>query len=288
MKLIKHLLAAVLVTCAGIAAADTVEFVHYYPPGGGVDQHTIPLIKYLENSGHRVTKKFFKTCSEAVTYSVNADHIVYFVEYQDELQSGDGTCPVISLLPKKLSFVSPVTSASFYLCTAPGKAHLTIDHLRRDRSFVGTSAFDTETKQQILSFIRNTNVGVIPYSGSAGLRTALISGDLDYFYGSSVASAMMALGSKCLLSGSRVNALNLPYIGSVFPGYNTEAVNKVSVWTNRSAPNNIKQITAAFKSAEFGTFLSQQPLLTHTGLGSGRTLDQLQAEKSKMAMPLKK
>jgi len=288
MKLLKYLAAAVLVVCAGVAAADTIEFVHYYPPGGGVDQHTIPLIKHLENSGHRVTKKFFKTCSEAVTYSVTADHTVYFVEYQDELQSGEGTCPEMSSQPKKLSFVSPVTSASFYLCTAPGKAHLTLDNLRRDRSFIGTSAFDAETKRQILSFIRDTNIGIVPYTGSAGLRTALVSGDLDYFYGSSVASTMMALGSKCLLSGSRVNALNLPYIGSVFSGYNTEAVNRVSIWSNRADPDNIKQITAAFRSPEFVAFLAQQPLLTHTGLGSGQSLAQLQAEKNKTAMLLKK
>jgi hypothetical protein len=288
MKLIKHLVAAALAAAAAISSAATIEFVHYYPPGGGVDQHTSPLIKSLESSGHQVTKKFFKTCSEAVTYSVNADHTVYFVEYEDELLTGDGICPIMSSLPKKLIFVSPVTSASFYLCTAPNKAHLTLDNLRRDRSFIGTSAFNAETKRQIHSFIKNTNIGIIPYSGSAGLRTALISGDLDYFYGSSIATTMMAQGSKCLLSGNRVNALNLPYIGSVFPGYNTEAANTVSVWTNRAEPENIKQITSAFKSSEFGDLLSKQPLLTHTGLGSGRTLAQLQAEKNKMAMPLKK
>ena len=288
MKLIKHLVAAALTAVAAISSAATIEFVHYYPPGGGVDQHTTPLIKSLENSGHQVTKKFFKTCSEAVNYSVNADHTVYFVEYEDELLTGDGICPIMSSLPKKLTFVSPVTTASFYLCTAPNKAHLTLDNLRRDRSFIGTSAFNAETKKQIDLFIKNTNIGIIPYSGSAGLRTALISGDLDYFYGSSIATTMIAQGSKCLLSGSRGNALNLPYIGSVFPGYNTEAANTVSVWTNRAEPENIKQITAAFKSSEFGDLLSKQPLLTHTGLGSGRTLAQLQAEKNKMAMPLKK
>jgi hypothetical protein len=288
MKLIKHLAAAALAATVGISSAATIEFVHYYPPGGGTDQHTSPLIKHLEGAGHKVTKKFFKTCSEAVTYSVNAENTVFFTEYQNELQFGDGTCPVMSLQSKKLTFVSPVTSAAYYLCTAPGKAHLTLDHLRRDRSFIGTREFDTETKAQILSFIRNTNIGIVPYSGSAGLRTALISGDLDYFYGSSVASPMIALGSKCLLSGTRVNALNLPYIGSVFSGYTTEAVNNISVWTNRADPDNIKQITAAFKSSEFGTLLSQQPLLTHTGLGSGRTLDQLQAEKNKTATSIKK
>ena len=288
MKLIKHLVAAALTAAAAISSAATIEFVHYYPPGGGLDQHTSPLVKHLEGAGHRVTKKFFKTCSEAVNYSATAENTVFFVEFMNELQSGDGTCPAMSLQPKKLTFVSPVTYAAYYLCTAPGKAHLTLDNLRRDRSFVGTSAFDAETKKQILAFIRNTNIGVIPYSGSAGLRAALISGDLDYFYGSSVVAAMTERGSKCLLSGSRVNALNLPYIGSVFPGYNTEAANTVSVWTNRADPDNIKQITAAFKSSEFSTLLSQQPLLTHTGLGSGRTLSQLQAEKNKMAMPQKK
>jgi hypothetical protein len=287
MKLIKHLVAA-LSAAVGICSAATIEFVHYYPPGGGLDQQTIPLIKHLEKSGHQVTKKFFKTCSEAVNYSINANNTVYIVEFLNELQSGEGACQGMSSPPKKLSFVSPVTSASFYLCTAPGKAHLTVDNLRRDRSFIGTSTFDAETKRQILSFIRNTNIGIVPYPGSAGVRTALISGDLDYFYGSSNVAAMMQSGSKCLLSGSRVNALNLPYIGSVFPGYTTEAINTNALWTNRADPENIKQITAAFKSSEFAALLTQQPLLTHTGLGSGRSWSELQAEKNKTAMPLKK
>ena len=288
MKLIKHLVAAALSAAVSISSAATIEFVHYYPPGGGVDQHTTPLIKSLENSGHQVTKKFFKTCSEAVNYSVNSNNTVYFAEYEDELQTGDGICPIMSSLPKKLIFVSPVTSASFYLCTAPNKSHLTVDNLRRDRSFIGTPAYNDETKRQIHSFIKNTNIGIVPYTGSAGLRAALISGDLDYFYGSSIVTAMTAQGSKCLLSGSRVNALNLPYIGSVFTGYNSEAVNTISVWTNRADPENIKQITAAFKSPEFGELLSKQPLLTHTGLRSGRSLSELQAEKHKTAAPLKK
>jgi hypothetical protein len=288
MKLIKHLAAAVLAAALGNSSAATIEFVHYYPPGGGLDQHTSPLIKHLENSGNQVTKKFFKTCSEAVTYSVNAENIVFFAEYRDDLQSGDGTCPVVRSLPKKLTFVSPVTSAAFYLCTAPNKAHLTLDNLRRDRSFVGISTFDPETKRQIFSFIRNTNIGIVPYPGNAALRAALVSGDLDYIYAASNLTPLMQSGTKCLLSGSRVNALNLPYIGSVFPGYNSEAINQVSIWTNRADADNIKQITSAFKSSEFDALLSQQPLLTHTGLGSGRTLAQLQAEKNKTANPLKK
>jgi len=288
MKLIKYLIAAVLVAGTGVAAADTIEFVHYYPPGGGADQHTTPLIKSLENSGHRVTKKFFKTCSEAVTYSVNAENTVFFVEYQDELQSGNGTCPVMRSLPKKLSFVSPVSSAAFYLCTAPNKAHLTLDNLRRDRSFIGIAAFDPETKRQIFSFIRNTNIGIVPYAGNAALRAALISGDLDYIYAASNLTTLMQSGTKCLLSGSKFNALHLPYIGSVFPVYNSDSVNQMSIWSNRTDPDTIKQITAAFRSSEFDALLSQQPLLTHTGLGSGRTLAQLQAEKYKTATSIKK
>jgi hypothetical protein len=104
MKLIKHLVAAALAAAAAVSSAATIEFVHYYPPGGGLDQHTSPLVKHLEGAGHKVTKKFFKTCSEAVTYSANADHTVFFVEFMNELQTGDGTCPAMASQPKKLSF----------------------------------------------------------------------------------------------------------------------------------------------------------------------------------------
>ena len=71
----------------------------------------------------------------------------------------------------------------------------------------------------------------------------------------------------CLLSSTKVNSFNLPFIGTVFPKANEMPVTN-TLWGNSTITGaDILILKEALRSPEFTSWIGKQKVATHEGIG---------------------
>lgn len=269
-SLLRTLSLLVIMWSATISFATSLvyNFVYYYPPGGGQDIATSPLIKYMERNNIQVNKMFFKTCTEAIAYATTNFTPSYLVVFDDDFQNGGtGPCPNIESLPSRPKLITNLTSSTLYLCTAPNKSSLTVSDLTRGKHFIGMSSNPVRHFNELKNSISYYGLIPIPYDGTGKLKTSLAGTDLDFFYATGIVTDMIERGATCLLSSTKVNSFNLPFIGTVFPKANEMPVTN-TLWGNSAITGaDIVILKEALRSPEFTGWISKQKVATHEGIG---------------------
>ena len=259
---------------ASAVAQNSIEFVYYYPPGGGTDSYSAPLAESLSNQGFSVERTFFRTCAEAVRYvNQNPNGRVIVASSHDMHPTKAGRCP--GLDSSNLQWVSNIMEAPHYLCTVPSKPHLTLEDLFSGKEFAIGSVSSESGTLQLKAFVKynknNLNVKLIPYEGGGALRIAALSGrDIDFVLAGNDAPIFIKEGSTCLASTSKDNYFNLPHIANFLEGfeYPSFALN-LSLWSvGDLTSTETEALINAFRSEEFVGFLQTREGVVHRGIAS--------------------
>lgn len=276
MKLFLQFVLSFFVTLLPAHAA-TFNFVYYYPPGGGTEAWSAPVIQGLEQRGHQVRKEFFKSCHEALAYANRqADTTFIVTSGLDILPTTAKRCPAQQDQPD-LKFVTNISSGYFYLCTSPRKAQITLKDLTGNRQlFVGTTTNDVVMLPWQILLNHGTprpNVKLIPYYGQSELRAAGIAGtDIDLVYLASNLEAITSAGGVCIASSTQKNHLNLPWLGDLAPGKFQNAYQTFDIWSfNKINDSDVKLLREIFVSREFIEYLAARPSFIHQGIGANVT-----------------
>ena len=268
--MIFQLLFLIFAMCGAAQANEQTayNFVYYYPPGGGHDAATSPLIKYMERNHLTVNKVFFKSCVEAITYVVESKKPSYLLVFDDDLTSTVmGPCPNIQSLPRAPRLITNLTQSAMYICTSPSKSQLTLADLTQGKRFIGSPSVPSRLITDLKKSLTHPGLTMVPYSSSGKLKASLLSNDLDFFYATGIVHDRIEQGSKCLLSSTRINSLGLPFIGTVFPEFTETPVNN-TIWGNAAISNvDIARLKEAFMSPEFSTWIKSAKNVSHSGLG---------------------
>lgn len=253
---------------------DTIEFLYYFPPGGGSDRYTAPLVDSLDKQGVNVKRTFFKTCADAVRYAnQDPNGKIIVANSQDMHPVEAGRCPPQT--ESNLTWVSNIIVAPLYLCTVPNKNELTLEDLNSGERFnVGhVSAESTALLAQ--AFIKynkeDLDLRLVPYEGGGELRIAGMSGrDLDFVITGNDAPVFIKEGSTCLASTVKNNYYDLPHLGDYvenfdFPDFGLD----LSLWSTSSLNDaQFDALLAAFNSDEFTSFLNTRIGVQHQGIAS--------------------
>lgn len=280
MKKMLYALLLLFGTAIKPVAADNFQFVYYYPPGGGTETWSNPLIQELERRGHTVSKDFFKSCHEALTYAKKQTNVTFVVAGgMDLLPTTSKRCPSLNELPD-LRYISNIASGSFFVCTVPSHNNLTIKDFNRIKPLnLGTVSTDT-VMVPLQSIVRHKspefNVKVIPYKTQGELRAAALAGtDLDLIYMASNVDVIMEAGGKCLLSSVEKNYLNLPWLGQFGPSTFQDAYQTFDLWSfSPDASIDKVLLRDVLSSKTFNDFLSARPSFSHRGLASNLSSEQ--------------
>jgi hypothetical protein len=277
VKLFLQFVLSFFVMSLTAAHAATFNFVYYYPPGGGTEAWTNPVIQGLQQRGHTVRKEFFKSCHEALDYARRQTDTTFIITSGlDILPTTAKRCPAQQDQPG-LNFVTNISSGSFYLCTSPRKTQITLNDLTGNRQiFVGTTTNDTVMLpwQVLLNHgSPRPNVRLIPYYGQGELRAAAIAGtDIDLVYLASNLEAITSAGGICIASSTQKNHLNLPWLGNLAPGKFQDAYQTFDIWSfNDIKESDVSLLREIFVSREFTEFLAARPSFVHQGIGANVT-----------------
>lgn len=276
MKIMIKILIAMMFMLGGslVHASTKIEFVYYYPPGGGTDRYTAPLVESLTAQNVEVSRKFFKSCSEAVSYVNNNPEGRLIVASSDDMHpEKDNRCP--SQKTSNLQWVSNIMSAPLYLCTVPSKSNLTLEDLLSGQQYNIGSLTSEIAWLPINAFVKynknDLNVRLVPYEGGGALRIAAMSGrDLDFVVTGNDAPVFMKEGANCIASTHKDNYLNLPHLGSYvkdieFPNFSLD----LSFWgINSLSSTQEDALIQAFNSETNTSFLKTREGVQHKGIAS--------------------
>jgi len=270
-KILKYFFAVVLVASSTLAWADTFYFNYYYPPGGGTEQWSNPLITGLQNKGHIVRQEFFKSCHEAITKTSTQPN-GFIVAGPDILPDVSGKCPAQKDFPQ-LKLLTNLAAYNYYLCTSPKKTHITLADLSGSQIYKVAISASPSAVTEWTNFITNStiknNIRTIPYEAQAAARAALIAGtDVDLMYVATGVEHVISAGGKCLAASSIKNHYNLPALSQLSTGKYTEQYVTIDLWTmHPQSKDNINLLTEILKSSVFKDFLAQRTSSVHLGIG---------------------
>lgn len=275
MKTIFQALLLSLVTVF-YAHAGNINFVYYYPPGGGTDVWTAPIVDGFQEKGYTVKKEFFNNCVDAINFANRQTEPTFIVAAGlDILPETAKRCQAQSSQPG-LNLVTNISSGSFYLCTSPNKSNITFKDLQGNQQYiVGTTTNDLTMRplQGLLSQNPKViNVKLIPYYSQGELRAAALAGtDIDLIYIASNVEAITSAGGVCIASSTAKNHLGLPWLGELAPEKFMDAYVEFELWgfNKNVSSTEISLLTEIFKGQRFQNHLAARPSFTHLGLGVG-------------------
>lgn len=275
MNMIKPLLQSLLTSAVIMfsAHASNINFVYYYPPGGGTDAWSVPVIDGFIARGHTVRKEYFKSCHDALAFAKTQSDPTFVVTSGLDIQpTVSKRCPSQNSQPG-LNFVTNISGGSFYLCTSPKHPNITFKDLQGDRRYtIGNTSADSAMlpwKTLLASDPKVLNVTMIPYGGQAELRAAAIAGtDIELIYMSSNLETITSTGGVCIASSTAKNHLNLPWLGELAPGKFMNTYQTFELWGFENIRSSeIAVLKEIFQSQSFKDYLSDRPSFVHKGLG---------------------
>lgn len=271
MSIIVRFFTAVLfVLTLSVCRADNFVFTYYYPPGGGTDIWSAPLIASLQDKGHVVKQEFYKSCYEAIAKASAYPNAFVVIQPMDISQSA-GRCPSLKDYPTFKS-VANLSAASYYLCTSPHKTHLAlVDLTGRETLKVAMSSASVSTVS-FANIVNNSspklNLRAIPYEANQSARAAVIAGtDVDLIYVANGVESIVSAGSKCLASSTRKNYYNLPFLGQSAMDKVQDFYVTIDLWAfGTPSKEHQNLINEALQSKTFKDFLAARPTSINLGM----------------------
>lgn len=269
-KFSKFFAAITFAVVSATAAADTYHFNYYYPPGGGTELWSTPLVEGLRGKGHTVKQEFFKSCHDALSKAKTQQNAFVVMSGGDILQDTAEKCPAQKDYPA-LNFVSNLGAATFYLCTAPTKTTITAADLTGAQTYKVAMAAGSRPYWNGLMSDRSTNlnVRVIPYEALAAARAAVVAGtDVDLIFVANGSESIVSAGGKCIAASSVKNHFNLPFLGQSVAAKQNDRYATIDLWSMGTvSKDTLSALTDILKSSNFKEFLAKRPSSAHLGLG---------------------
>ena len=254
-----------------VCLADTFVFNYYYPPGGGTDIWSSPVISGLQAKGHAVKQEFFKSCHDALSRA-QTQHNGFVVMSGGDISQEAGKCPSLKDYPT-FRLVTNLASTTHYLCTSPRKTHVTLIDLTGPQTLKVAMSAASDTVTPWTNLVNNSspklNVRTIPYEANSSARAAVIAGtDVDLIFIANGVDSVINAGGKCIASSTVKNYYNLPFLGQFAPDKYTNHYVTTDLWAmGIPAKDTLSALIDIFKSGSFKEFLAQRPSSVHLGIG---------------------
>jgi len=260
---------AIIFTVASVtAAAESYHFNYYYPPGGGTELWSVPLVEGLRSKGHTVKQEFFKSCHDALANAKTQQNAFVVMAGGDIFQDTAARCPAQKDYPT-FKFLTNLASTTLYLCTAPSKTNITLSTLNGSQTY--KVAMSVGSVSQWNDLMNNSslklNVRAIPYAALSAARAAAIAGtDVDMIFIANGVENVISAGSKCIAASSVKNHYNLPFLAG--PSKNNERYITIDLWSMGTlSKDTLPALTDILKSNAFKEFLVKRTSTAHLGLG---------------------
>jgi tripartite-type tricarboxylate transporter receptor subunit TctC len=259
-----------------VANATTIEFVHYYPPGGGADLQTSALIPELQKLGIDHKKVFTKSCHDAVEYTKSKKNAVMVSITGDFVEADSARCPGRSRVDNVKLF-STVGDVPIMFCASPHNNKLSLDEFSRSGKSYSVGVPVAIISNSFYLYARTQknpiNLTIVPYKGAGDLRTAVLAGNVDFFVAGSAAPLVNA-GAVCLASSAKPNWANVPSFSDLSTHRNFPDVSLTTeLWHVNTIDPEIEQAVAkAMASKSFQDKLAEIKV-THSGIGAGISRD---------------
>jgi tripartite-type tricarboxylate transporter receptor subunit TctC len=106
---------------------------------------------------------------------------------------------------------------------------------------------------QLLKKYSKLNIQILPFKGAGDLKTAVVSGTVQMFYGGTVAKQMVTDGAKCLASSKKDNWAKAPFIGSLITQANfpETSLQAIAFSNNQLSPKIATALRDAVNSNDF-------------------------------------
>ena len=275
----KKILASLgLVVGLSTANASTIEFVHYYPAGGGADLQTSALIQELQKLGIDHKKIFTKSCHDAVKYTKSKPNTVMVSVTGDFVEADSARCPGRSRVDNAKLF-STVGDVPIMFCASPHNNKMSLDDFSKSGKTYSVGVPVASISNSFLLYARTqknpVNLTIVPYKGAGDLRTAVLAGNVDFFVAGSAAPLVNA-GAVCHASSAKPNWANVPSFSdlSTYKNFPDVALT-TELWHVNSIDPVIEQaMIKAMSSKSFQEKLAEIKV-THTGVGAGVSTDDL-------------
>jgi len=270
-KFSKFFTAIAFAVASAAAVADTYHFNYYYPPGGGVEVWSAPVIEGLRNKGHTVKQEFFKSCHDALTRAKTQENS-FVVMSGGDMQDAAGLCPAQKDYPA-FKFVTNLASTTHYLCTSPAKTNITLAALTGSQTYKVAMSAGAATLPPWTNLVANSspklNIRTIPYEANAAARAAVIAGtDVDMIFIANGVEAVVSAGGKCIAASTAKNHYGLPFLGQFAPSKYTNHYVTIDLWgMSTVSRDTVSGLTEILKSTAFKEFLAKRPSAVHLGLG---------------------
>ena len=266
----KYFTAVIFAVASTICSADTFTFNYYYPPGGGTDVWSGPVITGLQARGHSVKQDFYKSCHEAMSKAATQTNAFVLMGTMDISQDA-GRCPSLKDYPT-FKLVANLSAASYYLCTAPKKTHITLAELTGPDTLKVAMSSGPISVVPFGNLLSNSspklNLRIIPYEGLASARAALIAGtDVDLIWLANGVESIVSAGGKCLASSTAKNHYNLPFMGKFAPGKFQDFYATIDMWAlGTPSKEHLALLAEVLQSGTFKDFLAQRPSSINLGV----------------------
>lgn len=271
-KFSKFFTAVTFAVASAAAVADTYHFNYYYPPGGGTEVWSTPVVEGLRSKGYTVKQEFFKSCHEALARAKTQENAFVVMGGGDILQDTAALCPAQKDYPT-FKLVTNLASTTHYLCTSPSKTNITLADLTGSQTYKVATAAGPATLPQWTNLVTNSspklNIRTIPYEAQVAARAAVLAGtDVDLIYAANGIENVVNAGGKCIAASTAKNHYGLPFLGQFAPGkYNNHYV-AIDLWSMGTvSKDTVAALTDVLKSTAFKEFLAKRPSTTHLGLG---------------------
>lgn len=272
-SIFKFVIACVFSVMSTLSAADTFNFNYYYPPGGGTEQWSSPVVDGLRGQGHTVNQEFFKSCHAALSNAVTQHNGFVVMSGSDIMPSVAGRCPAQKDFPT-LTFVSNLGSGTIYLCTSPRTKTITLNDLSGPKTYNVAMSAAPITMLPWAALVKNSspqlNLRAIPYKALSSSIAATIAGtDVELIYIATGVEKIIDAGGVCIASSTSKNFYNLPFLGQFAPTKFKDTYVTIDLWaTGTVSTSTVDLLTSILKSKAMKDFSSGRPSYTHLGLGA--------------------
>lgn len=256
-KLLKKLFvtaALVFGVSAPAFAADDVNIILYYKPGGFSHQ-TVEMVKgELTKRGATVNVNHLTSCKQAIDVLRKSDGNTFLwgASWHYAPGQADAKCPMDGpkegIFPVGIAAESPIA-----FCASPDANLNSVSDLKKAGLKAGVaSGNDGKWVQKVLDQHGLNNIEIDKYRGGGKMRKAAVAGDVDLIAISNAGMKKVKGLGKCFFSSVRNDPKGTPF----WAGANADASIKdsgvgIPIWSRSNDNANVKLLQTVLSSKEY-------------------------------------